>query len=215
MFCTQCGTQNPEGTITCTNCGADMGTENQTIPSKKFDPVALFNQLRAHKYFIPGVAGVAGLIVLIVLLSVLLGGAKTKPIDKVMKGIVKADAEIFLKAFPKDYIEYAEDEYDDFEDDLEETLEWVSEILEDDLGDNIKFKYEVIKEKELSKNKLDDLKDELNEDYGLSRRDITEAWEIKIDVTFSGSDDDDDTKFELIVIKYNGKWYISPNSDLF
>lgn len=202
MFCTQCGTQNPEGINNCTNCGAVLDAENQA-GSKKFDPAALIEQLRSNKYFVPGLAACAGLILIIVLV-VLLGGGATKPIDTYMKAIAKNDVDKYISAFPRDYTK----EYD--EDDFEDELENIYDEFEDEYGKKFKITCKVLDKEKYDEDDLDDLAEWLEERYDLNENDVTAAYQVICKTTIKGSDEKDVEYVTFVVIKYDGKWCLHP-----
>lgn len=209
MFCKNCGTQIPDDSAVCSNCGTS------TAPAKSaegsFDVNALVKKVTGNKYFIPAVAGVAALLVIILLVSTLGGNAKVKPIENFFKGMVAGDAEKALSAIPEEILEYYDEEYDvDLEDYFDDSIDDLIDELEDEYGKKLKVKVKVVDKEKLDEDDLKDLADALKDDYDLSKRDVKEAWELECEIFISGKEDEDSEDLEAIVFKYQGKWYLSP-----
>lgn len=201
MFCKQCGTQNSEGVNTCTNCGAAIENGTPTPKNSNFDPVALFYQLRGSKYFIPGLAGLA---LVIVLLIIFCSGGATKPIDKYISAMSKANVNKYIAAFPKEYTE----DWD--EDDIEDMLSDDLDDLEDEYGKNVKIKCKVLDKEKYDEDDLEDLAESLEDWYDLDEDDVTAAYRVICKLTIKGSDEKDVNYQMFVVIKYDGKWYLHP-----
>ena len=234
MLCNNCGTENLDGARFCVGCGAELGAAPvyqepayqepvyQEAPQEFYAPqedafapeAPKENKL---KKLLPMIIGGAAAIVLIVVLCVVfLGGGYKKPLDNYMKILNGKGSEATIEAcMPKEFWEEAEDELDvtpgDLYDQLDENYDDLIEELEEEFGDNIKFSYKVTDKDELSKKKLDDLKDTYKE-IGLSKKDITKAYKLEVELTIKGSDDTDSEDLDVVVFKYKGKWYVDISS---
>ncbi len=162
------------------------------------------------------------LVLLIILFANLFGGhAYEKPIENLLKAIEKTDGKAYAEAFP-DYInESAEDmldfydEYDDVEEYYEEELlKDMLDELEDEYGDKIKLSYKIKDKDKLSDKKLKNLEDDI-EDYYDEEVDVTNGYELKIELKVKGKDDDDKETARLNVYKIDGKWCLTTSSFLF
>ena len=206
MFCKNCGTQIPDGSAVCSSCGAS------TAPAAtKFDINELVKKITGHKYFIPAVAGVAAVLVIILAASALGGGGMTKPVNNFFNGMMDADIDKFMSAFPEEVQEYFDDYYNDLEEYLEDNFDDFIDDLEDEFGKNVKIKIKVADKKELNKSKTSDLKEVLKNRYDIAKKDVTEAWELECEITISGKDDSDTEDLDVVVFKYDGKWYLDPS----
>lgn len=210
-FCTNCGNMLEEGVDVCSKCGAKVDAEPKAAVKTKIDPVAWFKGLdQTVRYITLGVVGV--LVLAIVLISAFSGGGYTKPLDNFFDGAFGADVDKLLKAMPEEVVEEIEDsDYMDI-DDLEDMLDELLEEMEDEYGKRVKVSYKVEDKKELSEKKLDALKDELKDSYGISKKDVKKAMELELEVTIKGSEDKDSNDMEVVVVKIGGKWYMSPDS---
>lgn len=210
MFCKNCGTQIPDDSAVCSNCGTSTAPAKPTEGS--FDVNALVKKVTGNKYFIPAVAGVAALLVIILFVSTLGGNAKVKPIKNYYNSILNEDLDKYLSLFPEEVIEYKEENswYGDYEEYVEDSFEDSIEYWEDEYGKDVKIKVKVTDKEKMDEDDLDDLKDLLKDNYDLSKKSVTEAWEIECDVTFAGKDDEDTDDYDFIVFKYEGTWYLHP-----
>ena len=93
------------------------------------------------------------------------------------KGMQKADAKTFLKAFPAVMTEDLEDSLDD--DYLEDQLE----KFEDEYGKNIKITYKVLDKEKIDKEDLEDLQENLEDKYEDSKKKckVTAGYKLKND----------------------------------
>lgn len=232
-FCQNCGKALDDAVRFCDGCGApQQAAAPQAAPAapkqesdlkKTLDKVVaevktfangFVNRCKADKKFLYTCIGaVAGVIVVIVLLSLLLGGGgMTKPIDTMIAIGYKGQVEKIKDLAPAEYWEYMEDEYgmdvDEVIEEAEEALEDTLESLEDEYGENVRVSYKVTKKKKLSDKKLEGIAEALADTYDLDEDKFTEAYELDVEMTIKGSEDDDENEDELTVIKYKGKWYI-------
>lgn len=187
---------------------------NKIIDEVKTFANGLVNRCKADKKFMYTCIGVAAaaVVVLILLLSLVFGGGgMTKPIDNLIAISFKGKVEKIKDMAPPEYWEYMEDEYDmdidDMIDDAEDSMDDMLDYYEDEYGDNIRVSYKVTKKKKLSDKKLEGIAEALADAYDLDEDKFTEAYELDVEMTIKGSEDDDEDETEMTVIKYKGKWY--------
>lgn len=240
LFCTQCGAKNPADANHCSSCGAPIvksvsspvsasaaisGQEPTIETAAQFDPQQTVRypeqplpESKAKKsspakviILLAATAASFFTITLLVILMAVLTSTKNyhKPVDKYLDAIVAADSEDYLRVFPEAFRDYLTDRDYDL-DDLQDALDDYVDDRADDLGSRIKPEFTVISETQLTDRQLNTLKDRLNDYYDMPRRDLTEAWKLTVNVTYSGSMDDTTFTVTLFVIRYDGKWYISP-----
>lgn len=234
-ICSNCGSEMPETSAFCTQCGASNATEAapetkaaapaaEILEKGKAAAADLANRVKSidvnevakkakanpKKLIVPAVAAVAVIVLLIVLLGG--GAAYTKAIDTMIDVVFEGKIDKFKDLAPAAYWEYVEDEYDldmdDITETLEEGLEYVMENLEDQYGEKIKVSYEVKKEKELSEKKLEKIAEALEDTYDIDAKSVTAVYELKVEMAISGEDDDDEDDAEMTVAKIGGKWYL-------
>ena len=138
-------------------------------------------------------------------------GGMTKPIDNLIAITFKGKFEKIKDMAPAEYWEYMEDEYDlDIDEMIEEAEENADDMMdfyEEEYGDNIRVSYKITKKKELSDKKLEGIAEALADAYDLDEDKFTSAYELDVEMTIKGSEDDDEEENEMTVIKYAGKWY--------
>lgn len=222
MFCEKCGAQNPDDAKICGECGeplnADAPAAAEGSVAEKLSKMGV--DVKNRKTLI-GLGAIAVAVVLVVIIAVaaIFGGkpAHVKVVGKFINASMKADAKTCVSVIHPDVVKEMEDQYDSRKDMLEEITDHLKDgrdSLEDELGKNLKVKYEVRKDKELSNKEIKNL-EERYENYFDVDLDIKEARELKVAVTVSGKEDEQTKKPEVIVIKVGNKWYIDALSASF
>ncbi len=218
-FCTSCGSQVSDEANNCPNCGAPVGSP---APAAYTAPTAPVSPAPAVTYAAPqapagqtppaksgntatyvgiGVVAVIAIIVIALIGNLFGGGGYKKPIDNMINGIVKQDADKFLAAFPafmsKSMKGYIDDDY----------LEDMYDELVDDYGKNIKITYKVTDKEKLDKDDLEDYQDEIKSWYSKKVK-ITEGYELEVEMKIKGKDDSDENVDDIVVLKIDGEWCI-------
>lgn len=231
-FCQNCGKALDDAVRFCDGCGAPQQAEapqaapaapkqdsdlkktlNKAVTEVKTFANGFVNRCKADKKFLYTCLGVvAGVIVVIVLLSFLLGGGYKSAIDNYIAASFKGKSSAVKKMAPAEYWDYYEEKYDtdfdeyleDYEDNIEDTIDY----LKDEYGDNFKVTYKIEKEKKLSDKKLEGIAEALADKYDIDEDKVTAGYELDVEMTIKGSEDDDENETELTVIKYKGSWYL-------
>lgn len=188
---------------------------NKIIDQVKTFANGVVERCKADKKYLYTCAGIAGgaVLVLVLLLALVFGGngGMTKPIDTLIDVAFKGKIEKITDLAPEEYWDYLEEEYDvdidDILDEAEDSFDDMMDTYEDEYGDNIRVSYKVEDKKKLSDKKLEGIAEALADEYDLDEDDFTEAYELDVEMTIKGSEDDDDQNAEITVIKYKGKWY--------
>ena len=211
MFCKKCGSQIPDNSAFCPECGAAVSAAQAEQPSNA--PMAPAAKPAMDKKRLTGIiaVGAAALVVIIILVAILAGGGKgwEKVLKKEMKCARTGDSEPLAELIPDKMYEAIADHYDVDAEDLKEYF--IDEYLSDGsmLDDDYTFlKYEVTKEKDCSSSDLKDIKEYLKERGISSKDDVKEAVVVKVKIYFKDEDGDrDDIKGEFTFVKIEGKWY--------
>lgn len=124
-----------------------------------------------------------------------------KPIANLVEGIQDADAEKFLSAFPPFISEEMEDLFTD------EILEQALELAKEEYGENIKMTYKVVDEEELSEEDLEEMAEEILEYYD-EEVEITKGYELEVELTTKGDDDEEVEEDSFEVYEIDGEYYI-------
>lgn len=157
---------------------------------------------KVKKYGIIG-GGVAALvIVLIFVISVITGVTSCEGTAKrYLKAIYKdADATACYDLCYHDIEDYEDYLYDI--DDWEEDLEDISERYMDEYGSDYKVKYKVLDSYEYKGNKLEEIKDDIEDST------IKKVAKVTVKIEIEGSLDEDSYTTKLYLVKQGSKWKI-------
>ena len=182
-----------------------MGFTGTYVEKAKKDP----------KIAIIGIGAVVAVLVLAIVLSVVFSGPAYKgAIDNYFAVISKGEFNRIEKMAPKEYWDYMEEEMDmdidDYLDQIEdnELYDTMMEFLELQYGDNIQISYKILEADELSKKKLDTVRDGLKENYDIAKKSVTEGYKVEVEATIKGDDDEESEEQDMIVVKISGNWYV-------
>lgn len=232
-FCQNCGKALDDAMRFCDGCGAPQQAAPQQAPvattpkapkasfdfNKIIDEVKSFanglvNRCKADKKFMYTCIGVAAaaVVVLVVLLALIFGGSSyTAPIDTLIDVSFEGKVDKIKNLAPEEYWDWYEEEYDaDIDDMIEEAEDNFDDMMdyyEEQYGDNIRVSYKVDKKKELSDRKLEGIAEALADKYDIDEDKVTAGYELDVELSIKGSEDDDENETEITVIKYKGKWY--------
>ena len=211
MFCKKCGSQIPDNSAFCPECGAAVSAaqaEPKAAEQPSNAPEAPAAKPAMNKHRLIGIiaVGAAALGVIIIFVAILAGGGKDwkKALKKEMKCIMTGDSESLAELIPDKMYEAIADYYDV---DAEELKEYFMdlEIFDDD---DTLVKYEIIEENECSSSDLKSIKEYLKERGISSKNDVKEAVEVNVKCYFKDGDGDRfDTEDEFGFVKINGEWY--------
>lgn len=211
MFCKKCGSQIPDNSAFCPECGAAVSAaqaepEAAEQPSNAPEAPAAKPAMNKHRLIGIIAFGAAALGVIIIFVAILAGGGKDwkKVLKKEMKCIMTGDSESLAELIPDKMYEAIADYYDV---DAEELKEYFMdlEIFDDD---DTLVKYEIIEENECSSSDLKSIKEYLKERGISSKNDVKEAVEVNVKCYFKDGDGDRfDTEDEFGFVKINGEWY--------
>lgn len=217
-ICKNCGNPIPDEAVICTNCGAAVEQPQQTGggTQKLTDMGNTFvEKLKTDRKVLGISIGVAVLaIAAVVVLWVIVGpGGYNKAVKSYIDFSILGKTELAEELMPKSVWDYLEDEeildMGDFIDAYDEQYEeYVLPALEEEFGENIRVKYKVTDEDELSERKMEDLRDYLKDQYDVSRRDVKKAYEVEIEATVIGDKDEDTDSMDCVVVNIAGKWYV-------
>ncbi len=218
-FCRQCGAQLEDDAVKCEACGLELQQEpennqqsvNAEADAQPQEGAPAPKKLNNRNIAIIAVAAVVVIIVLIVALTS--GGGYKSAINNYIDVMIKGKVDKIEKLAPKEYWEYYEDTYDkdidDVEKEAEDMVELIIDMLEDGYGKNIKVSYKVTKEDKLTESELNKIREGANSKYEITRKSITEGYEIDADMTIKGDDDEMTSEGSAVVVKINGSWYLA------
>ena len=137
-------------------------------------------------------------------------GSHKSVVKTLFASIEKGDAEKMLSLFPEEVLEAMEENLGDEDEVLEyfeDAMDSLMDEFEDMYGDDIKITYEIEDEDELDEDDIDEIID-FYEEYLDADLDIEAAYELEVEATIEGEDDDDTDEMTIFVIKIDGKWYL-------
>lgn len=215
-FCTNCGKEILDDATVCPECNADLTSAQPevqqaapaaeptsftvTLPSKD----EAINKIKKH-WKVGAI--IAGVVVVAIIVGVLLSGGGYKGAIKDYMNFICDGKVSNVEGFaPEKYWEEIEDEYDvsldDLEDDLQDEYE---ESVEDK---DIKYSYEIKDSEQMDKDDLEDLAESIHDKYDfIDEDDVTDAYEVEVEITMEEDDDKDDYDMDLRSVKIDGKWY--------
>ena len=232
-FCTSCGTpqqEQPKQPETAPSAGDAVKNTFNDIKDKVNvnavkDSLSMENiknlKTNPNKTTLIALAVIAIVVILVVIivLTLVVGGRYKKPITNMFNGMEKADAAKYLKSVPQAQLDYLEEtvvdeseSYDSVEEYYQEIVDSTLEAMEDEYGSDIKLSYDVERKSELSDRQLRNIRDNI-ENYYDANVEVTKGFNVRVEVTIKG-DDDEETEFaNLIVAKVDGDWVMATDLD--
>ena len=210
-FCTNSGSVMEDNAVFCTNCGAQEAPVFQGAPVGEAYAAPVENVVNDNKKkMITLIAAGAALVVAIVLLIVSFSGGYKDSV-KNLEAVMNGKANKIESLAPKAYWDYLEDEEDvdlkDLKEDFEDNYEDLKDELEDKYGKNAKIKMKVTDHKKLKSKKLSAIAESIEETYDIDENKVKAAYELEVEMTVKGKEDEDNEEMELVAVKISGKWY--------
>lgn len=215
-FCPNCGRKIEDETKGCPVCDAKPETNNQANDpmTSNFNNFNVASKPKAAGNKNLGViiaAAVALVLIIVLIVSVAGGKPYEKAIDNYFDIAFSGKLDNLKNMAPEAYWEYMEEEYDvdvdDMIDELEDGIEDLVEMMEDEYGKNIKVSYKITDAERFDEDDLKDVKEEMKDNYDISKKSVTDAYELELETKIKGSEDDDEDEVEMYVVKIDGKWY--------
>ncbi len=198
-FCSNCGTQISEEEKFCPTCGNGISTTPAAAPITPAKP---------KKNLVIAAVSVVSLLLIIILVASLAGGGYKTPIDNMKNGLQRGSWKTYTKAFPKEIVDTMEKSFSWLDvKDGDELMKKAVDEYKDTYGKNFKISYKVLNKKELSKDDLNDLKSSL-EIYGIDKNKVKKAYEVEIEMSITGSKENDSNEVTCTVGQIGTKWYI-------
>ena len=205
-FCESCGAEINDDATVCPNCGATVTGAKEQVQAQaetvvnetvKTETASTEKKGDVKKMAIIGGSIAAVVVVIIALLASIIGGRYKAPIKKYFKGLNKCDATAYTAAYP-DFLKMET---------KDKTLTDKKKNLEKTYGDNVKYKYKVLKKTKIEKKDLDKVKDAIKDKYKESVK-VSKGFKVKFKQTVKGKKDYDYATDYVYVYKIDGKWYI-------
>ena len=221
-FCANCGSPMEEGDRVCGQCGTPVAGVNPANPPH-MGPVSDANPVRgaqvspangssangSNKLIILIGAGIAAVVALVIIINILLAVTGYKAtLNKMARALAKDDVETLISMSSYLSDEYYESMYGkDYEEYYENMIDSALDKFDDEVGDVKKVTLEVTDEKVLSKRKMDDIEDAMNEYYHADISGIKKIIEVDIRLKVKGSSKNPAVfPATIYVVKEDGKW---------
>lgn len=216
-FCNNCGSVMEDDVMFCTNCGAQDVPAFQEAPAEASDSV--FAPAGDKKSLMTLIIAGAALVVAIILLIAAFSSSPKKAMSNLEK-VMNGNAGKISSLAPNAYWKYLKDEEDvtkaDVKDEFKDSYEDQKEFMEDEYGKNAKYNIKITDKDKLSKKKLEALAENIEENYDIDEKKVKAAYELEVEVSIKGRDDDDEYETTMYAVKISGKWYIvGPDGSFF
>ena len=225
-FCGNCGAQLPDDAFVCGMCGVSVTsqtTPNQT-PNPTYNPAPqaapvqqasasgksfmttvknkcgeFLAKMKSDRKFMTLViaiaAGTVTLLTVLIIVLCSLGGYESAISNKIEAS--RGDYDAYIDSYPEAYWE----DHDDDE------FYYIYDDLIDEL-DDYDIDFEVVDEDEIVGAELTYLKSNLRESWGVSKKDITKAYNVEV-LMCTEIDEEDHYELEsMTVVKIDGDWYV-------
>lgn len=202
-FCKFCGNEIPEGS----QCSC---AESQAAPAPAPAAETAAEKPSNKSALVLVAALVIILVIIISLVSSIAGGGYKKPVNDFEKALNKADGELLAECMYGDDM-LDELDKDDYED-LSTTIEWLVELCEEEVGDDVKFTIKIEDKEKISKSELKDIEETYSESYDMDVE-VKKGYVLEGTFKIKGDDDKEEEDIKLTVVKLKGDgWKISPDS---
>lgn len=210
--CTNCGVQNDDSTVFCTNCGTPLQEPAQAPqPQNKLDEILAKLKLsrpQAKKYGIMAIAAIAVIIVAVILINVIFPGPKAV-VKKFLNAVEKGNAKAIVNCMPS-FMWEDEDEKDEMIEELEEMYEdYEIESVEYEIKEVKKLSNKDQKYYEEIFEYYEDINDEFDADK------VTDYKKAEVKVVIETDDGKIRETVDFILIKYKGQWKIFSSGGIF
>lgn len=213
-FCGQCGSENLDDAVSCVNCGNAFEDLSNQVTAVNNTP-----KENKSKLMVLIGAGVAAVIIIAVILILLLGGGAKKAVENLVCATEDGDFKVISESAPEDIIRDLEKKYNvDLDDVIEYSEKQYKDMIdnsEEMYGDDFSIKCEVIDEIDMFKNDFKSLKNDLKENYDISKSDVTDAKICCVKIVAEGEDGGYVLYDEYYTVKIDGDWYVVDASGVF
>lgn len=209
-FCGRCGTQAES----CTSCSCCDACQTSPAPADTNGFAGKINQFidqlkKKDKKALGILAGIAAALILIfVLVLCLSGGGPENALDTYFDVMYRGKISKVEKIAPEKYWKSLDEDMDEIEDNMKTLYKMRIRGLEDEYGDNIKISYKITDKDEVTKNTLNEMKDNIKSKYDIPKKTVTDACELEIELTIKGDEDKETREGSFFVVKVDGDWYI-------
>lgn len=220
-FCNNCGSEMEDDVVFCPNCGAQDAPAYQEAPAayneeqtygETYEEAAPEQEAPAKNNNLIKLIIAGGAAVVVIILAILIFGSSPQKAINNYQAALNGNAGKFVALAPNEFWKWAKEEGEvtkaDAKKEFKDQWEDEKEALEDEFGKNAKVKIKVTDKKKMSKKDLKEIGDMLEESYEIDDKKVKAGWEMEVEMTIKGSEDDDETEMTLNVVKIGGQWYV-------
>ena len=208
-FCNNCGCELEDDAMFCPNCGAQDAPVEPVAEEQA--PVETAAAAPDKKSLMTLIIAGAALVVAVILLIVAFSSTPKKALNNLEK-VMNGNARKISSLAPSAYWTYLKEEEDvtkaDVKDEFKDSYEDQKEYLEEAYGKNAKYSLKIADKDKLSKKKLEALAESIEDNYDIDEKKVKAAYELEVEMTIKGSEDDYETETTMYAVKIGGKWYI-------
>lgn len=222
-FCGNCGAQLDDAAKVCGNCGTPYtdGTNGPSLSKLKIPGVDLENPEKKKALIknLKRVAVVVAVIIVVVIAANVISSfvGYKGAVRKLMKAYEEYDMNTLMTLASDISMPFAGSEDEEYiEEIFSNRVSNMLDYYEDEVGHDVKIKYEINDSYELPERKLDELLTTLEENYDYDASFIEEIKAVDMTLTISGADgemtehiDEDD----LLLVKEDGEWKFAYSVD--
>ncbi len=212
-YCGSCGAEVEEDAKVCGNCGVPL--DGGPAPKVELKVPTKVDSAAIKKIAIIAAAVLVVVVIGVVALKIIRANTGYRAmLNRTFKAIQKADAESFMNELSL-YIEDSYGSSSQLEKTLDNEINSYLDMVEDEVGPEPKFTYEIKKTTKLSDRKLKNLRDSLEDsDKDYEGDSLKKAMKIDLNVKIKGPDDDySDSVENMLIVKEGGEWKILSFSD--
>jgi uncharacterized lipoprotein YehR (DUF1307 family) len=95
-------------------------------------------------------------------------------------------------------------------DDVKEAFEdtYSKERYEEQFGSNFKASYDILEKEKVDSDELDDFKDYVEEEFGISGSKVKSSYSLEVEFTLEGSEDSTSFEQECYAVQIGSDWYL-------
>ncbi len=231
-FCTSCGASLNDDATFCTACGTKLAapaaapapapaandataTESTPLDALKEKTTKAFNDFKNNpqRNTYIGIACVAVVVIILVIVLVnLISGGYKGALKGYFGAIEDKDGKDYAQALMSDdmidvVLDEADIDKDDFYDNYKEQAKSSYNTLKEDFGSSLSISFDVVDKEKIDKDDLEDLEDGLDLIYDGIK--VSKGYEVELEITVEGKDDEDTFDAVGTVLKVDGDWIVT------
>lgn len=115
--------------------------------------------------------------------------------------------------FPDACLDFLEEEadmnFDDWYEKVSESFADERADLEDEFGEDFDIRYEITEKNEVDEDELDEFKENMKEYFGIKASSIGQCYEVELEGTISGENEEETATETWHVVQIDGSWYVT------